>query len=221
MPSLPHPPSTRRGYTLLELLIVLAVMLVVASLTLPALSRPFAKSKLRDAAKQLRVGLVRARLEAIRAGAPQQFRYQPGGGLYEIAARSTGAGGGFLPVSQEDDFDEAPAAEDSPDAEAARFELPEGIRFFDPLAPDAAPEPSVPAASTESTGSQADGSWSTPIVFYPNGRTFNALVRLYGDYDYYVDVTLRGLTGASRVGEIRRLEPVAEDSFEASGEEPL
>ena len=213
-----HRRSARRGYTLLELLIVVAVMLVVAGLTLPALSRPFAKSKLRDAAKQLRVGLVRARLEAIRAGAPQQFRYQPGGGLYEIAARSTAEGGGFLPVPQEDAFDEAPAVEESADAAAAQFELPEGIRFFDPLAPDAAPDQSV---SIESTGSEGDGSWSTPIVFYPNGRTFNALVRLYGEYDYCVDVTLRGLTGASRIGEIRRLEPAAEESFQASGEEAL
>lgn len=216
MPSFPHRRSARGGYTLLELLIVVAVMLVVASLTLPALNRPFAKSKLRDAAKQLRVGLARARLEAINTGAPQQFRYQPGGGAYEIAARSTGEGGGFLPVALEGGIGETPVAEDSTYTAAVQYELPEGIRFFDPLAPEAAPD--VPV-STVSTAPESDESWSAPIVFYPNGRTFNALVRLYGEYDYYVDVTLRGLTGASRIGEIGRLQPASEESFEASGEE--
>ncbi len=213
MPSFPHRRSTRRGYTLLELLIVVAVMLVVASLTLPALNRPFAKSKLRDAAKQLRVALARARLEAIRTGAPQQFCYQPGGGVYEISARSTAEGGGFLPVALEGGVEEAPVADGSAYAAAARYELPEGIRFFDPLAPEAAPDES------DSIPSEGDESWSAPIVFYPNGRTFNALVRLYGEYDYYVDVTLRGLTGASRIGEIQRLEPSLEASLEAPGEE--
>ena len=48
--------------------------------------------------------------------------------------------------------------------------------------------------------------WSAPIIFYPNGRTFNTRIRLHGEYDYYVEVMLRGLTGASRVGEVRRRE---------------
>ena len=215
MPSFPDRRSTRRGYTLLELLIVVAVMLVVASLTLPALNRPFAKSKLRDAAKQLRVALSRARLEAIRAGTPQQFRYQPGSGVYEIAARSTSEGSGFIPVPLEGIGEESSTAEDSTCPAAARYELPEGVRFFDPLAPEAPPD------EPDSVPSETDESWSAPIVFYPNGRTFNARLRLYGEYDYYVDVTLRGLTGASRIGEIQRLKPSPEESFEPPVEESL
>ncbi|HUT95788.1 MAG TPA: prepilin-type N-terminal cleavage/methylation domain-containing protein [Thermoguttaceae bacterium] len=215
MPSFPDRRSTRRGYTLLELLIVVAVVLVVASLTLPALNRPFAKSKLRDSAKQLRVALSRARLEAIGSGAPQQFRYQPGAGVYEITARSTAEGGGFLPVALEGGVEEAPVAEDSTYPAAARYELPEGVRFFDPSASE------IPPDEPDSIPSESDESWSAPIVFYPNGRTFNARLRLYGEYDYYVDVTLRGLTGASRIGEIQRLEPSAEESFESPVEESL
>ena len=215
MPSFPDRRSTRRGYTLLELLIVVAVMLVVASLTLPALNRPFAKSKLRDAAKQLRVALARARLEAIRAGAPQQFRYLPGAGVFEISAKSAAEGGGFLPVAGEGGVEEAPAGEDSTYAAAARYELPEGVRFFDPSAPE------IPPDEPDSIPSETDESWSAPIVFYPNGRTVNARLRLYGEYDYYVDVTLRGLTGASRIGEIQRLKPSPEESFEPPVEESL
>jgi type II secretory pathway pseudopilin PulG len=188
----------------MELLIVLAVILVVVSLTLPALHRPFAKSKLLDAAKQLRVALARARMEAIESGSPQQFLYQPGTGLFEISARSTSEGGSFTPVASEG-TEEALATEDFGYSAAAQYALPEGVRFFDPLAPEALPDEAEPVASG------SDGSWSAPILFYPNGRTFNALVRLHGDYNYYVDVTLRGLTGACRVGQVQRLEQTAEE----------
>jgi hypothetical protein len=63
--------------------------------------------------------------------------------------------------------------------------------------------------------------WSAPIIFYPNGRTFNSRIRLHGEYGYYVDVMLRGLTGASRVGEVRRREESLEEPREPTGGEPL
>lgn len=71
------------GYSLLEMLIVVAVVMLLATLSWPALRRPLGKTRLRQAAKQLRAELIRARLEAIRSGKPQQFRYQPGTGRYE------------------------------------------------------------------------------------------------------------------------------------------
>ncbi len=198
---------------------MLAVILVVASLTLPALDRPFAKSKVRDAAKQLRVALARARLEAIRTGAPQRFRYQPGTGIYEISTNSTAEGGGFAPVAPEDTIDPASASGDTApmdgtaDASAARYALPEGIVFFDPLAPEA------PPLEADTVPSETAESWSAPIVFYPNGRSFNAVVRLHGNYNYYVDVMLRGLTGASRIGEVQRAEEPEEGTIESMAEE--
>ena len=199
---------TRGGYTLLEMLIVVAMVLVLASLSWPALRRPLAKSKLRNAAKQLRVALARSRLEAIRSGTAQQFRYQPGTGYFEVSAKSTSeGGGGFTPVAFEG-LDEGEAAGgDFAYHEPALSELPDGVRFCHPSAPDAPPV--EPDLITLSDG----GSWSLPIVFYPNGRTFNARIRLHGRCGYYVDVTLRGLTGAGKVGEVQRAEEPLEGSL--------
>ena len=215
MPSSLDRRPARPGYTLLEMLIVVAVVLVVVSVSWPAMRRPAAKSKLRDAAKQLRVALARARLEAIRSGTGQQFRYQPGTGYFEISASAASEGGGFVPVA----FEEMDEGQSSADAFAAgapvQYELPDGVRFFDPSAPV------VPPGEPDPIASPGNGSWSTPILFYPNGRSFNARIRLHGQYGYYVDVVLRGLTGAGKVGKVERLEEPLEGSSQAVAEEPL
>lgn len=198
----------RRGYTLLELLIVVAVVAVVVGVSWPALQRPAEKSKLRAAARQLRIALARTRLEAIRSGTAQEFRYQPGSGAFTVSPRATSEeGGGFTPVSFGQSEEVESLGGDFADSEPAPYALPAGIRFFDPTAPDAVPDESEPVVSTESRG------WSAPIVFYPNGRSFNAWIRLHGRYNYYVDVTLRGLTGAGKVGQVQRFEEPSEDSF--------
>jgi len=209
-----HRRPARGGYTLLEMMIVVAMVLVLASLSWPALRRPLAKSKLLGAAKQLRAYLARSRLEAIRSGTAQQFRYQPGTGYFEVSAKSTSqGGGGFTPVAFEGlDEDEAAASESAYD-EPEPSELPDGVRFCDPAVPDA------PTVEPDLTALGDGGGWSLPIVFYPNGRTFNARIRLQGAYGYYVDVTLRGLTGSSKVGEVRRAEEPLGESPGARPEE--
>jgi prepilin-type N-terminal cleavage/methylation domain-containing protein len=218
MPCLADRRPIRRAYTLLELLIVLAIVLVVVSLSWPAVQRPMAKSQLKSGAKQLRVALTRARLEAIESGIAHQFRYQPGTGHFEVSAKSASQGALLVPaglegVGADDALGEDPgfqeALQNQPD------ELPAGVRFFDPSAPDDSPgEPDVDAAPNSMI-------WSAPIVFYPNGRTFNTRIRLHGEYGYYVDVMLRGLTGASRVGEVQRREESLEEPLEPSGREPI
>ena len=50
--------------------------------------------------------------------------------------------------------------------------------------------------------------WSDPIVFYPNGRTENAHIRIKGERNAVVDVSLRGLTGVATAGKPRHEEEV-------------
>ncbi|NQT13066.1 MAG: prepilin-type N-terminal cleavage/methylation domain-containing protein [Planctomycetes bacterium] len=188
----------RQGYTLLEMLIVVAIIATVVALSWPALRRPLAKSRVRNAAKQLRVALARTRLEAIRSGTAQEFRFEPGTGRFEVSPRSTPEGtGGFTPVALEGFGDDTTSAEALGVEPSHARELPDGVRF---------------SASSPSTG---------PILFYPNGRTFNARFRLQGQYDYYVDVNLRGLTGSSTMGLIGQFAESGGDMAEPAMEGPL
>ena len=172
---------TRRGYTLLEMLIVVGIVAALAALSWPALRLPLAKSRVKSAAKELHVALARTRLEAIRSGTAQEFRYEPGTGRFEVSPRSApGEIGGFTPVEAEGFGEDALSAEDYGIEPSLDRRLPHGVRFAD------------------------NSTWAAPVVFYPNGRTFNARFRLHGQHEYYVDVELRGLTGSSTIGQIGR-----------------
>lgn len=63
-------PSRRRGLTMLELAIVLAVMVVLVGLALPPLGARMERQRVRAAAEALAGDLVEARYEASRRGLP-------------------------------------------------------------------------------------------------------------------------------------------------------
>ncbi|MFN5904418.1 MAG: Tfp pilus assembly protein FimT/FimU, partial [Planctomyces sp.] len=61
---------SRRGYSLVELLIVLAVLSALAALVQPAMRGVLDKSRLTGAAKQVQAALAKSRALAIREGVP-------------------------------------------------------------------------------------------------------------------------------------------------------
>jgi len=64
-------------------------------------------------------------------------------------------------------------------------------------------------ASVEESGGLSDKEqfvsfWSEPIIFYPNGKTSSAVLGFesVGDYPYYSEIALRGMTGVARISSI-------------------
>jgi len=205
----------RPAFTLVELLIVVAVLAMVLTLSLPSLRKLSVKSELRNAARQLRVAVLQARLAAIESGDLTYFHYQLGGGRFESGR---GAKLTTLPSQADGPLDAAELA--PPDSDATATDevtepqtLPLGVRFADPAA-EGSPQP--PVADGELPD---DGSWSTPIVFYPNGRTRNARIVLITEA-YRIELAVRGLTGTVQISQIERLVP-AEDEMSAASDEAL
>jgi prepilin-type N-terminal cleavage/methylation domain-containing protein len=205
----PYPPwRYRRAYTLMELLIVLAVLTTVIGLAIPSLRNFSQRGYLQDAARQLRGQLLAARLQAIGSASSRFFFYQPESGIYIV----TGADEAPDPVQSAgdlllaDDVSE-PAADDGwrSVGSAEEHVLPSDVRF---LAPD---QPTVRGAAGESRG--RDGAWSEPLVFYPNGRALNARIRLASDR-YWIELTVRGLTGTVQLSPIQRLEETPGEQME-------
>ncbi len=101
------PCHVRYGYSLLELLIAMAVLAVMAAMTLPSLQAPLDKSRLRAAAKQIQAALAKARSTAIREGRVVEFRFEPGGAQYTILRVESSFGqsmaGASLTVIEESD----------------------------------------------------------------------------------------------------------------------
>jgi hypothetical protein len=78
---------------------------------------------------------------------------------------------------------------------AREQDLPQGVSF----------EHDEPEEVQGASAVGEDG-WSDPIVFYPNGRTENAHIRLKGEHHAFIEVSLRGLTGVATSGKPRHEE---------------
>lgn len=73
---------TRRGWSLLELLIVLSVMVGIVGIVFPRLTRPLAESEVQRAAADFRDHLVDCRQTAVLSGRPLVLRLERGTGSY-------------------------------------------------------------------------------------------------------------------------------------------
>jgi hypothetical protein len=161
----------------------------------PLLSHSLEHARLQHSGDLVRAAWGKTRLAAMRAGQPYVFRYEPKGSRYQIVLLSA------ITAEYADDVNTlAPEEEDDTEYAAAdilrlsRSRLLEEIVF---ASGEVAAVPQVAAAA-----GAGDGGWSAPIVFYPDGTAADAAVLLANSSGSTLRVTLRGLTGISRTGDI-------------------
>lgn len=80
----PSPPRHATAFTLLELLLVLAVMVAVGAIAIPGIFGVLANRQLARGGDGLRVAMVQARLEAMRTGRTQIMRFEIGGSRFQV-----------------------------------------------------------------------------------------------------------------------------------------
>lgn len=197
----------RRGLTLIEILLVVAVLVIIASLASPSLLGMMESQKLRKSADLLRAELAKTRLRAMKSGRIQMFRYQVGGSGYlaqpwyaaddEVEASDNQQEfGRILQTSQQDIlYDDTPT------------ELPEGILFLGGETLQDQRSASIDEALRQELSREQV--WSPPILFYPDGSTSNALVVLHNSRRQVIEVSLRGITGMSATSDLSKAEEFA------------
>ena len=216
--SILHPSSfpRRRGFTLLELTLVLALLLIVASLAWPSLERPLSTHRLRVAADTVRGVWASTRVDAMDSGEVLMFRYAPRSNRYRIerqqaddgSSSTTSGAAGASGASGSSSAGSANGGDPLP-ARVARLPiertLPDGITFAssEVTAADAPGDPTQQLPSTMDATTKSDASWSQPILFYLDGTCSNARLVLKNDRDFSIEISLRGLTGVTTVGDIR------------------
>jgi type II secretion system protein H len=183
--------TCRRGFTLVELLTVLTIMVVLAALVAPSFVRQFQTARLSSAAREI-VALMRyARSEAVVAGATYRLNIDSDGGRLWVTYYDSGDNerdAGFVP--------------DTSVLGGARV-LPEGVRMGAlALGDEALAQLSDEALSAIRSQQQQLNEEGTPyITFSPQGTTDGARVLLENDYDDTLAVTLDAITGKAEIKE--------------------
>ena len=229
--------AARRGYSLPEMLIVLAILAAMAALVLPSLQGPLDKSRLRAAARDVQSSMNKARSLAIREGAAVEFRYEVGGSRWKVE-RPSSANTAILRLTRrsEEMIDSKPpvgtmplafgdAAIDEPPAPTILRDgrLPDGVTFAEPgfaeptVAGLSVEEPASADVSVRDTSRAPDAGiattiqWSDPVTFRPNGRGEDSTLTVVGNRDFVIDVSVRGLTSAVSYSTPFRRTPDAND----------
>ena len=76
--------ETRCGYTLLEMLMVLSVLVVMTAIVFPPLNRMYADHYLKRSVEEVRIKLTSTRIHALDSGVTYQFRFEPEGQHYLV-----------------------------------------------------------------------------------------------------------------------------------------
>ncbi len=192
----------RAGFTLMEVVLVLAIMAIIAATAWPGMQRLYAGRRVSAAADQVRSAWCQARVEAMRSGHTYAFRYELGGERFRTelqpdADASTSANGGTGNQAAGGAASATAAGDASHPAEDRT--LPEGVRFSAAAASDPAAG-SNPGAAPQPSAGAADG-WSAPVFFYPDGTTSDVQLVLTGQRSCAIRVTLRGMTGTVTVAD--------------------
>jgi prepilin-type N-terminal cleavage/methylation domain-containing protein len=197
---------SRRGVTLVELLIALAIMVVLASLAAPTVARAWERYRVKLAGGQLRAALTHAHVEAMRTHQIQVLRFELGGSSYYLQPWM--AGDEVINVAAEEAYEQStPQYQVKPVEE---MKLPEDVTFekaqarFDTRALEIEDE-----ASKQQSGMTQ---WSQPLLFYPDGTSSQAKITLANPRGEAVQVTLRKLTGLATVSDLTTLEALESES---------
>jgi prepilin-type N-terminal cleavage/methylation domain-containing protein len=173
--------ATRRGVTLLELLLVLVIIAMLAMLALPSMETMYGDVRVQSAADNLRGRLAQARTRAIDDNRPYRIGVKVGTGQYRLAPDSPEFwGDGNAPTDSTDDTYPAPLIVD--DA------LPNDIVF-----------------SLDGSQRAESGGWSTLVSFLPTGACTNdCTIRLDRDDARPIEISVRALTGGISAKAVKK-----------------
>ncbi len=206
------PQVERKAITLIEVLLVLALLVTLAAITWPAMDRPIADQRLRKAADKVRVAWAKARVEAMSTGETFVFRCSLESDEYTLESQPGPESVGLMSTSADGQFDETASTSTTltEPLSTKTHRLPDDIRFvdgevtFDTRA-------TILGETTDEFSSDSAGQCVDPIMFFPDGTTSTAKLILENEFQRRIELSLRGLTGVITGGKTYS----AEDSIYA------
>lgn len=204
---LPAAAPFRRAFTILEVVLILAILATIVGLAWPALDRLHAQYRLRQGGQLVQARLAGARVHAIDTGYVYQFLFEPGGQRFVVLphdAQALSAAASAAPNTG------GAASSASPGTGATRIpklagRLPSPNAHFDAASTGAAQGQQLAGewlAGIPDAGDYSNATWSAPILFYPDGTASHAQLVLRDKNSQVVTVSIRALTGGISVSKI-------------------
>jgi type II secretion system protein H len=195
----------QRGFTLIELVLVLAILAIVTSLAVPSYRGYITATEMTGSAGRLEVELHEARLTAIRTGQIQMMQIALGArdvtvrpwlSTDDTASASAGASV-MTQTGQIINTTSTGATESVGVLDSSRWSVAESVSFE-------SAQVFTDLRSVVQTGTDtiASSTTSNPIFFYPDGSTSTARIVLTNARGRRIAVEMRGVTGATQIMEL-------------------
>lgn len=217
--------SGRTAFTLVEILLAVAVLAVLAALVAPSAIRRLGDAQMQSSADEVCRLLSEARIMAMETGDPVEFRYEPGGYRFLVTLNKQSEDRtlkGTSMVSTSDSItaqaNQLPSGITSQtmnvwtNTRAMSASLGKGISFITEQTtimgePFAEGLPSIQLQELSNAEELSGVGWSTPIVFRPDGTTSDQELVIADTIGRTIRVKIRGLTGSATMQPLRMETP--------------
>lgn len=197
----------RKGFTLLELVLALAVLAILSAIVLPPFVFLLSDRRLNRSADQLRVEIAKTRLDAMRGGRVLVLSGTIGSTTLDVvpfftasdATESSETNGPSALLNGAEQAIITPTAPSDPSAYTRTITLPETITV---AGLEAVASTRTMVLANESSGMNTGNegiSTSQSIFFYPDGSMSDGLIRLAAPDGEQVAIAIRGVTGATTI----------------------
>lgn len=199
-------PDRSGGFTIVELLLALAILVTLAAMVVPSFTGLLADRRVLRAGDQLRIEFMQARLSAMRSGRTymvqlstetHQLRVRPWVDANDMTEALDQTGSSSALLTGGNAMAGSMQAVDV-EADAREVDLPEGVTITSLNVQSS--QRSFMIESQVQT--EAAVGWGQPILFYPDGTTSTAAVTVTSAGIGQVIVLLRGLTGEATVTDV-------------------
>ena len=176
-------------------MLVVGLILVMAVAVVPSFRQAIRKGPLQNYSQQFREITSGARTAAIDTGLTYQVRYEVGG-QYFVA----------IPLDPATESLAGETTDENSAGEVPKFvgQMYENLKFRAPDGVDISSErldrelfDGLPEA-----GKLSDAVWSPAITYYPDGSSLDTVVEIFDDQKQAVSISIRGLTGATKVSPV-------------------
>jgi prepilin-type N-terminal cleavage/methylation domain-containing protein len=191
-----------RGFTLIEILVVLGILSIILGIGLPAVFSTIRKGPMRQAVSDLQEGFLKARMLAILTGKPAELAINASDGSMQVREVSETKGEGSA-MSDAGGAAEKPAepsaAEDGEEGEGgAPRPIAGGLPSFSAKL-DSSVSFKQLVINLRDVGDEPDAA----IRFYPNGTSDALMATLFSESGEERSVTLEIMTGRPNFTTIR------------------